>query len=151
MDPRKDGKPFCPDRVLWKLRNYIGGPWTALRHTGLTGPNKDIAAVDQICPLCLAARGDLRHVCLRCEEAGLPALLKVWWDKAADIPGRTGGPVDEWDRIPRRRAPHHPKGWKGTLGDGSEPSWPIAASLAWLLPTDHEEELAAGMAARQPA
>ena len=30
-------EPFCPDRVLWKMRNYVGGSWTRGWRRGRAG------------------------------------------------------------------------------------------------------------------
>ena len=79
------GKVTIPDKLLWKMRNYVGGSWTSFLHTGLFHPGEDAGGpetdlegrwttVDEICPLCRAGRGDQRHVCMTCQHGELPAL-----------------------------------------------------------------------------
>ena len=145
-------KAFAPDAVLWKLRNYLGGSWTAFLQAG--GPPGESAedgedeeeeprtAIDEICPLCLAARGDLRHVCLACQAERLPEIRHLLWDAAEAAVATAQKP---W------KLQRHPKRWLG-VGSPDHPNrWPTLRELGWLLPTDHEEELAAGLAAGFPA
>ena len=145
--PGKTGKPFYPDRVMWKLRNYLGGSWTAYLQAGGSpggaeeenvGPR---TAVDELCPLCMAARGDLRHVALTCQAEGMQEAREQLWDSVEEVMANAEV----------RHLRKHPKRWTGEVETGRGSRWPTLEMLGWLMPTDHENELAAQMAARQPA
>ncbi len=100
-----------------------------------TGFEKD-TAIDLLCPLCLAGRGDLRHVCHSCQEADLPRLREALWDS---IEGclEEAAPLEEWSR-PRQRAAAHPKGWKGSRRPVASSS---AAALEAGLPAERGHDL----------
>jgi len=145
------GQAFCPDRLLWKIRNYCGGSWTSFLHAGgagRIGAEVGTSAVDELCPLCLAARGDFRHVAHSCQAEDLPRVRGVLWDKAEAVllEERT---LEEWKDL--QHPAGHPKGWCGAVdGEEGEQRWPLLTWLGWLVPTDHEGEIAEGLAARRP-
>ena len=75
--PGQPGHPFCPDRVLWKMRNYVGGSWTAFLHTGLFNP-ADPEAVpgrrkpvgEQVTVLARCMINLCLRTCQDCDESG---------------------------------------------------------------------------------
>ena len=156
VQPGRPGAQFYPDRVLWKLRNYAGGSWTSyVRLSGWRAappepgtPERPPTEVDLLCPLCHAARGDLRHVCVTCQAEELLAIREAWWDRLESIlvAAKT---QEEWDEaLP---GVGHPKRWSGAAELGGEEKWPLLRKLGWAVPTSHEETLAADLAARRPA
>ena len=121
--------PFIPDRTMWKMRNYVGGSWTSFLHTRLFSAHHDgegaatsvegrWTTVDEICPLCLAGRGDQRHACMTCQHGELPALRELLWDKVEATLAENPGEIP-WERR-RGRGLRHPAGTQGRVEAGQE-------------------------------
>ena len=122
QQPGPPGHPFCPDRVMWKLRNYVGGSWTGYLQAGRKWEGKEDdeeendeprrrTLIDELCPLGLAGRGDLRHVCLQCQEAGLPEMRAALWDAVEErsIPSQRQRLVDALRRVGILAKEGHPR------------------------------------------
>ena len=105
--------------------------------------------MDEICPLCLAGRGDQRHVCLTCQFGELPKVRRVLWDEVEEVLARNPGEVP-WERK-RTRGLRHPAGATGVTPEGDEERWPTVAALKWPLPTTKDDEIARGVAEGKPA